>query len=279
MIFFIGTGIALIRFVFFVVFISIAMMLFSFAGNRRESPKRFLVFSQLCVFFGNIALAAVGIYKVQLYGEKVAPRSKCKLIISNHNCAIEVILIWVLSHFPSFVSRRENCKFPFFSGIIKACDGVLVDRSSASSRQRTLEAIIEHAEDPSSSQLIIFPEGTTGNQRTLFLFRKGAFEAGVPVQMICVYFPYKHFNPAWTGRETGGNNLKDIALRLCSQFVTHAEVRVLPVYYPTEEEKANAIVYANHCQKMMACVLKEKVSDATTKYAKEAAAAYEQKRR
>lgn len=39
---------------------------------------------------------------------------------------------------------------------------------------------------------------------------------------------------------------------LLSQFVNHMEVIKLPVYYPSEEEKADPRLYANNVRKLMA---------------------------
>ena len=49
------------------------------------------------------------------------------------------------------------------------------------------------------------------------------------------------------------------------QFTNHAEVRFLPVYYPSPEERASPDLYAAHCQKMIAHVVQLPISDAQFK--------------
>jgi hypothetical protein len=171
--------------------------------------------------------------------------------------------MYLLANIPSFVSRVENLTIPLFRGVVAASDAVVVDRDAAASRTKTLDAIKRRASDEHATQLLIFPEGTCDNQLTLFQFKKGAFEPGEPVQLVCFRFPYKHFNPAWTGRAVGGNDAWDLLLRMWSQFFNRLEVRFLPVYFPSEEEKRDPILYAKNCQNIMAKVLGCKTSDAT----------------
>ncbi|KAL7695165.1 Acyltransferase [Lotmaria passim] len=273
--FFIITGIVFVRFLTAVVTIFLGLFTTSVAGyyNRYTHPWWFGFWLRVTKLLVVIALSVLGIHNIQFYG-KFASRKESKFIICNHSCVTELILLYVMAGFPSFVSRRENLEFAFMGNIIKSSESILVDRGAAVSRAQTQQAIFERAKDPNAPQLMVFPEGTTGNQQTLFLFKKGVFAPGAPVQMVCFTFPYRHFNAAWTGRGVGGNSLSDILLRLSCQFVNYAEARALPVYYPTEEEKKDPILYAAHCQKMMATVLRENVSDATYADYKEASKLY-----
>lgn len=263
---FLISGVAFVRLLLGILFILIGMVCVAMAGqlDRHRHPWWFMVWHRATVAMSVMTFACFAMYHIKTYGQ-LADRSECKLLIANHSCVCEVIITFVMAHLPSFVSRRENTKVFLFSSVARASDSILVDRDAAMSRHQTLEAIVRRADDPKASQLMIFPEGTTANQRTLFMFKKGAFEAGTPVQMICFAFPYTHFNPAWTGRRVGGNDFSDILVRLCCQFVNYAEVRILPLYVPTADEQKNPVLYANHCQKMMATVLGENISDATYK--------------
>jgi lysophosphatidylcholine acyltransferase / lyso-PAF acetyltransferase len=273
--FFVATGIVFVRFFTAVTTIFIGLFSASMAGyyDRYAHPWWFGFWVRVTKLLAIITLSVLGMHNIQFYGE-FADRKECKFLISNHSCVTELILLFAMADFPSFVSRRENLAFPFMGNILKCSESILVDRDAAASRAQTQEAIFERAKDPKAPPLMVFPEGTTGNQQTLFLFKKGVFATGAPVQMVCFAFPYKHFNAAWTGREVGGNSLSDILLRLSCQFINHAEARALPVYYPTEDEQKNPILYASHCQKMMATVLHANVSDATFKDYKEASKLY-----
>ncbi|KAG5490313.1 hypothetical protein JKF63_00433 [Porcisia hertigi] len=268
---FMVTGVTFVRIITAVVGIFLGLFTASVAGyfDRYSHPWWFGFWSRLTVFITIVVFSVLGIHCVQQYGQ-FATRSECKVLVVNHHCVLEVVWVYLMGNFPSFVSRKENLSFAFFGNIARASSSIIVDRDAAASRGQAMAAILQRAGDPTAPQLMIFPEGTTGNQNALFMFKKGVFEAAVPVQMVCITFPYKHFNPAWTGRGVGGHNPFDIILRLCCQFVNYAEVRILPLYYPTEEEKRDPKLYASHCQRMMATVLRENISDASFSDYKEA---------
>ncbi|CAG9577982.1 conserved hypothetical protein [Leishmania major strain Friedlin] len=268
---FMATGVAFVRIFTATTSIFLGLFTASVAGylDRYTHPWWFGFWSRVTAFISIVAFSVLGVYNVQQYGQ-FATRSECKILIANHSCVIEVIWVYIMGGFPSFVSRKENLSFFFFGNVVRGSSSILVDRDAARSREQAMATILRRAADPTAPQLMIFPEGTTGNQQALFMFKKGVFEAAVPVQMVCIAFPYKHFNPAWTGRGVGGNGLWDILLRLSCQFVNYAEVRLLPVYHPTEEEKRDPKLYASHCQRMMATVLRENISHASFSDYKEA---------
>lgn len=266
--FFLLSGLLLLRIVLTILFFTVAILFvnLSVVGGRTRAgnPTWFSWCSALTKVFGYLALASMGFYCIRVKGHP-ASRSEAKLLIGNHICMIEVIALYLLADLPSFVSRVENLSIPLFRGIAAASDAVIVDRDAAASRTKTLDAIKRRATDRNATQLLIFPEGTCNNQLSLFQFKKGAFEPGEPVQMVCFKFPYSHFNLAWTGRASGGNDAWDLLLRMWSQFVNRLEVRFLPVYTPTEEERMNPQLYATRCQHIMADVLKCDVSEASYK--------------
>merc|ERR1719359_953119 len=99
---------------------------------------------------------------------------------------------------------------------------------------------------------MIFPEGTCNNQAALFRFNRGAFAAGTPVQLVLFKFPYRHFNPCYTGVAVGGHEFWDLMYRSCCQFVQHMEVQFLPAYTPTEEQVADPTIFADDMQRLMA---------------------------
>lgn len=264
--FFLLSGIFFLRFALLMVFLILGILCVNLSvmgGRRREdNPRWYAFFGFWTKVFGYLALASMGFYHIRVRGQR-ASRAEAKIFVANHVCVAEVIALFLLGDLPAFVSRVENLTLPLFRGLVAATDAIVVDRDAASSRNKTLQEIERRAKDPEAAQLMIFPEGTCSNQLALFTFKKGAFEPGVPVQLVCFKYPYKYFNAAWTGRPSGGNDAFDLLLRLLCQFVNRMEVRFLPVYHPTASEKEDAVSYAAHCQSLMATVVGNKVSDAT----------------
>jgi lysophosphatidylcholine acyltransferase / lyso-PAF acetyltransferase len=263
---FLFSGVLFLRIALTVIFFTIGILFvnLSVVGGRSRTANP--TWFKLCSFgvrvFGYLGLASMGFYCIRVAGQR-ASRTETKLLVGNHICMIEVVALFLLANIPSFVSRVENLSLPLFRGLAQASDAVVVDRDAASSRTKTLEAIKKRSTDPQATQLLIFPEGTCSNQLTLFQFKKGAFEPGVPVQLVCFHYPYQHFNPAWTGRACGGNDAWDLLLRMWSQFVNRLEVRFLPVYTPTAEECRDPIAFAKHCQQIIASVVHAGSSEAS----------------
>jgi 1-acyl-sn-glycerol-3-phosphate acyltransferase len=114
-----------------------------------------------------------------------------------------------------------------------------VDRDSATGKEEALESMSDRVRQPGTEYFLAFPEGTCTNRRSLIQFKRGAFHPGVPVQPVCVRFPYTFFDPAWTA---GGPSRAWMVLRLLSQFYNRMEVTLMPVIRPTEEEKVSNVI-------------------------------------
>jgi lysophosphatidylcholine acyltransferase/lyso-PAF acetyltransferase len=277
MAFFVLSGLLFLRLFVATVLVFTGMFFVSLSAaggrTRRKNPVWAGACARVVEFCGTMMFVALGFHRVGRHG-KLAQRSEAKLLLGNHVAVIEVIYIFIFSNLPSFVSRVENLSVPLFRGLVKACDVLLVDRDAAASRTKTLTTLKNRSADPNSLPIVMFPEGTCNAGGALFQFKRGAFEAGVPVQLVCFKFGGKHFNPSWNGRACGGNDFGDLFVRMASQFVNRLEVMYLPPYTPTEAERADSVLYAEHCQHMMANALRLPVSDA--KYSDYAAMAKEE---
>merc|ERR1712224_15103 len=104
------------------------------------------------------------------------------------------------------------------------------------------------------------------NQKSIFRFSRGAFDTGASqVQLVLFKFPYRHFNPAYTGAATGGHEIWDLFYRSACQLYNDMEVNFLPAHVATEAELADPTEFANNMQKVMAAHLHMKINDLTFK--------------
>ncbi|XP_043713187.1 lysophospholipid acyltransferase LPEAT1-like isoform X3 [Telopea speciosissima] len=149
--------------------------------------------------------------------------------------------------------ERSVAKLPFI-GLMSKCLGcVYVQRESKSSDFKgvsgvVIERVKEAHQNKNAPMMLLFPEGTTTNGDFLLRFKTGAFLSKSPVLPVILRYPYKRCSPAWDSI----SGLRHVILLLC-QFVNHIEVTKLPVYYPSEQEKEDPILYANNVRKLMAC--------------------------
>lgn len=267
MAFFILSGIAALRLFLAVLFllIGVAFVNIAVAGGRSRAthPRWFAVWESCVNACVNLILMSLGFACIRVYGQVDEDANGAKLLCGNHICAIETLLLFAHGHLPSFVSRAENLAIPGFKAVAQATCSILVNRDAAASRDQTKDAIRERAGSKDGNRLMLFPEGTCNTQHGLFMWKRGAFEPGEPVQLCAFSFPYTHYNVCWSGKAAGGNDPPMLFLRMVCQFVNHAEMRILPTYYPSAEERGNADLYAAHAQRMVAHVARQPISDAT----------------
>ncbi|XP_059638377.1 lysophospholipid acyltransferase LPEAT1 isoform X2 [Cornus florida] len=173
-------------------------------------------------------------------------------IISNHISYLD-ILYHMSSSFPSFVAKRSVAKLPLV-GLISKCLGcVYVQRESKASDFKGVSGVVnervrEAHQNKFAPMMMLFPEGTTTNGDFLLPFKTGAFLSKVPVLPVILRYPYQRFSPAWDSI----SGVRHVILLLC-QFVNHIEVKQLPVYHPSQQEKDDPKLYADNVRKLMAC--------------------------
>ncbi|XP_021668000.2 lysophospholipid acyltransferase LPEAT1 isoform X3 [Hevea brasiliensis] len=149
-------------------------------------------------------------------------------------------------------SQRSVAKLPLV-GLISKCLGcVYVQRESKSSDFKGVAGLVtervrEAYQNRSAPTMMLFPEGTTTNGDFLLPFKTGAFLAGVPVLPVILRYPYQRFSPAWDSI----SGVRHVIFLLC-QFINYIEVKRLPVYYPSQEEKDDPKLYACNVRRLMA---------------------------
>ncbi|XP_057843569.1 lysophospholipid acyltransferase LPEAT1 isoform X1 [Cryptomeria japonica] len=172
-------------------------------------------------------------------------------IVSNHVSYLD-ILYHMSASFPSFVAKRSVARLPLV-GLISKCLGcVYVQRESKASDFKGVSGVVTERlqaanHDKLSPMMMLFPEGTTTNGDFLLPFKTGAFLAKTPVLPVILRYRYQRFSPAWDTI----SGVRHVLLLLC-QFVNYLEVTRLPVYCPSEKEKADPKLYANNVRKLMA---------------------------
>ncbi|GLT58062.1 hypothetical protein SLA2020_309870 [Shorea laevis] len=171
-------------------------------------------------------------------------------IISNHVSYID-ILYHMSSSFPSFVAKRSVAKLPLV-GLISKCLGcVFVQRESKSSDFKGVSGVVtervrEAHQNKFAPMMMLFPEGTTTNGDYLLPFKTGAFLARVPVLPVVLRYPYQRCSPAWDSI----SGARHVILLLC-QFINYVEVKRLPVYHPSQEQKDDPKLYATNVRRLM----------------------------
>ena len=171
-------------------------------------------------------------------GQRAAPI----LLFAPHTSFFDLYPGIFMPELPCWVARAESQHFLFFRHFLSLAGVIFVKRESDSSRKETLDLITKAA---ATHKIAICPEGTCGNGSHLMRFKTGAFTPGLPVQPVIVKYTNSSGldTTSWT---FDGISFFTIAwLTLCN-FWTRIEVKKLPAYYPSEEEKADARLFADN---------------------------------
>jgi 1-acyl-sn-glycerol-3-phosphate acyltransferase len=179
------------------------------------------------------------------------------IIISNHLSMVDILFTLEEFGMTSFVSRANVADFLFFGNFLKQIECILVKPGSKVQKE-ILKRQLDYYQNVTSQRLVIYPEGTTTNGRFLIPFKKGAFMAGLPVQIMIINQKWEHFQPSW---ETIPEF--EYYYRLFTQFRNYVEITHLPIYYPSEDEKKDPELYAENVRKLMAKVSNLELSSST----------------
>lgn len=236
--------------------------------NTPISPVRNTLVRMMFPLMRAIAFVCFGIVRVRrerLPGAPKEPKEggqRAFVVVSNHLGYLDILMLLCV-HRASFVSKGALERFPVIGTVAAALQCLFVrdgESLTTSLVQRLRDTIVCHKKGPCPgcpgclNKLVIFPEGTTTNGTAMIALRTGVFNAGVPVQPVCVRFPHRHFNISW---ET--ISFKEHMFRTMTQVYNDVVITQLPVYEPSAEEKMDARLYAANVQRLMADVLKQKV--------------------
>ncbi|XVF79948.1 hypothetical protein PTKIN_Ptkin15bG0031100 [Pterospermum kingtungense] len=180
---------------------------------------------------------------------KAAPREIAPIVVSNHVSYIEPIF-YFYELFPTIVASEAHDSIPFVGTIIRAMQVIYVNRFSPSSRKNAVNEIKRRAQFDKFPRVLLFPEGTTTNGKVLISFQLGAFIPGHPIQPIIVRYPHVHFDQSW-----GLISLAKLMFRMFTQFHNFMEVEYLPIIMPPDQQKQNAVHFAERTGQAMATAL------------------------
>ncbi|KAL3616602.1 Lysophospholipid acyltransferase lpeat2 [Castilleja foliolosa] len=195
-----------------------------------------------------VILFSFGYHWIKRRG-KPAARDIAPIVVSNHVSYIDPIFFF-FEIFPTIVSSESHDSMPFVGTIIRAMQVIYVDRFSRSSRKHAVTEIKRKASSNQFPRVLLFPEGTTSNGRVLISFQLGAFIPGYTVQPVIVRYPYVHFDQSW-----GNIAVVKLMFRMFTQFHNFMEVEYLPLVFPHENRKENAVHFAQRTGHVMASAL------------------------
>ncbi|KAJ8366316.1 hypothetical protein AAFF_G00362820 [Aldrovandia affinis] len=194
----------------------------------------------------------LGFLWVRVKGRQAGPRDAPLLAVAPHSSFMDILVLMPVG-LATVVSRSENTKIPVIGALLEFNQALLVSRIDPESRRQCVTQLKERLTSNGHwPQMLIFPEGTTTNGTGLIKFKPGAFMAGVPVQPVLLRYPNKLDTVRWTWK---GTSWMQALFYTTSQLYTNITVEYLPVYTPSQAERADPALYADNVQKLMAQAL------------------------
>lgn len=195
---------------------------------------------------------SLGFLWVRVKGRQAAPEEAPLLAVGPHSSFLDILVV-LPTGLPTVVSRSENATLPVIGALLEFNQSLLVRRTDPDSRRQCAAQLRERLTSNGRwPQMLIFPEGTTTNGTALIKYKPGAFMAGVPVQPVLLHYPNKLDTVRWTWK---GTSWVQALWYTTSQLYTNITVEYLPVYTPSQEERADPALYAENVQKLMAQAL------------------------
>jgi lysophosphatidylcholine acyltransferase/lyso-PAF acetyltransferase len=153
-------------------------------------------------------------------------------IIGNHSSYMDTIYLGC-KQYPAFVSKTEIKKLPIFGLVTIYMRSIFVDRSGGKSAWEEVKWLLKERQmsiaGGHSGQIAVFPEGTTTNNRCIIQFKKGAFDAMVPVQPFC----FRYLGPFFIPTFEAINPIACMVVNMCLPY-SRLRVKILPVFKPTD---------------------------------------------
>lgn len=112
--------------------------------------------------------------KIEVNGRENIDKKTSYVFVSNHQSAFDIFLIYgYLNHNFKWMMKKSLEKIPFVGIACKISKHIMVDRSSASAIQQTMQraqSILKHG-----MSLVVFPEGSRTPDGKIKPFKRGAF--------------------------------------------------------------------------------------------------------
>ena len=186
---------------FYTLILIVILVLSPFLIISLSTDKFYRFFFVLARIWAHAVFYGMGFRKKIVEKQTFDPQ-KSYMLTANHTSMMDIMLMLILVKNPFvFVGKKELAKLPLFGYFYKkAC--ILVDRSSAVSRQKTMLAAAQKL--ASGLSVCIFPEGGVPDDESVVLdeFKDGAFRLAIDFEIPVVpmtfvglkrMFPFRFF--------------------------------------------------------------------------------------
>jgi 1-acyl-sn-glycerol-3-phosphate acyltransferase len=157
------------------------------------------------------------------------PRAGAKLVVSNHVSWLDIAAIHAVIPEAHFVSKADVKQWPLIGRLVAGAGTLFIEREKKRDALRVVHQMAEAL--LAGDTVAVFPEGTTGDGRTLLPFHANLLHAAVttatPVQPVVLRFFDAQHTISPLAEFLGETTLAQSAWRFVCARALNVEVRVL----------------------------------------------------
>ena len=217
-------------------------------------------------FSFRIYLYGMGIFWIKMKGKKNLTSKRPNItVVAPHTSMIDFGHVYAEQRPFYALVHKDQIKTPLFSTSGILYEVLWVDPEDAVNRKKVVESLKFRsvAKNWENYNCHFMGEGTTHNGKYLLEMKPGPFLPGLPVQPICIkmpewitvlLYPNKKFSDRGTGWLSWCYGVS-MVFNLCYSMLVPwqpCEVEILPVYYPSEDEKNDVKLWCRNFTKFFA---------------------------
>ena len=183
---------------------------------------------------------------IKYHGPKPTRRGGC-VYVSNHTSMIDYHVVAQVSLFACIMQKHPGWVGFIQNTALKAVDCITFNRTDIKDKQAVSRRLKEHVRDPTKLPLLIFPEGTCVNNEHCVMFKRGAFDLGVPVCPIAIKYDKTFVDAFWNSRK---QSFTAHLIKLMSSWSVVADVWFMEPQ--TIRENETSIEFAERVRAMIA---------------------------
>ena len=183
---------------------------------------------------------------IKYHGPKPTRRGGC-VYVSNHTSMIDYHVVAQVSLFACIMQKHPGWVGFIQNTALKAVDCITFNRTDIKDKQAVSRRLKEHVRDPTKLPLLIFPEGTCVNNEHCVMFKRGAFDLGVPVCPIAIKYDKTFVDAFWNSRK---QSFSAHLIKLMSSWSVVADVWFMEPQ--TIRENETSIEFAERVRAMIA---------------------------
>ena len=135
--------------------------------------KRTWILHRYSIFWAYFYIWTNPLWRIDVKGRENIKKGKTYVFVSNHQSALDIVVLYGLRTHFKWIAKRELFKVPVVGWNLMLNRHISIDRNSPRSAAKMMQKALNHLKQGSS--ILVFPEGTRSTDGEIKRFKDGAF--------------------------------------------------------------------------------------------------------